>query len=50
MTAKAQGVAYADFIKQGWTDALLLEHGYIEALPNTQQPDGPPSDTPPWAK
>lgn len=29
MTAKANGVSYATFIGQGWTDALLREHGYM---------------------
>ena len=31
MTAKANGMKYEDFIKQGWNDALLKEHGYLAA-------------------
>ena len=31
MTALAQGKPYADFIAGGWTDALLIEHGYMTA-------------------
>lgn len=29
MTAKALGVTYDAFIKQGWTDAALRAEGYI---------------------
>jgi len=29
MTAKAGTTTYADFVAQGWTDALLIEHGYM---------------------
>ena len=29
MTAKAAGASYETFIGQGWTDALLREHGYM---------------------
>jgi len=29
MTAKANGVAYEQYIAQGWTDALLVQHGYM---------------------
>ena len=29
MTPKAAGVSYAEFIAQGWTDALLQQHGYL---------------------
>ena len=31
MTAKAAGAKYEDFIKNGWTDATLREHGYLAA-------------------
>lgn len=30
MTAKAQGIPYEDYIKNGWTEALLIQHGYME--------------------
>lgn len=30
MTAKASGTAYENFIAQNWTDALLVQHGYME--------------------
>lgn len=30
MTAKAGGFPYGEFIKAGWTNEQLLEHGYIE--------------------
>lgn len=29
MTPKAQGASYESFVSQGWTDALLREHGYM---------------------
>jgi hypothetical protein len=29
MTDKAGGASYEDWIKQGWTDALLVQHGYM---------------------
>ncbi len=29
MTPKANGASYQSFIDQGWTDALLREHGYL---------------------
>lgn len=48
MTAKANGVSYDAFIAQGWTDDLLLEHGYIEApSPATAVP--PSAAAPPAA-
>ena len=31
MTAKANGIAYDAYIQQGWTDATLIEHGYMQA-------------------
>lgn len=31
MTQKANGMKREDFIKQGWTDELLVEHGYMTA-------------------
>jgi len=31
MTAKAAGASYQQFTSQGWTDALLIQHGYMEA-------------------
>lgn len=31
MTAKAGGVPYAEFLKQGWTDQTLVQHGYMTA-------------------
>jgi hypothetical protein len=31
MTAKAGAVTYADFVAQGWTDALLISEGYMIA-------------------
>jgi hypothetical protein len=31
MTAKANGAKYEDFIKNGWNDATLRQHGYIAA-------------------
>ena len=30
MTAKGAAFTYGDMIKAGWTNELLLEHGYIE--------------------
>jgi hypothetical protein len=30
LTAKAKGASYEDFIKQGWTDELLIQHGYLQ--------------------
>lgn len=32
MTAKAAGASYETFIAQGWTDALLVQHGYMVSL------------------
>jgi hypothetical protein len=29
MTAKANGIPYQDFIAKGWTDELLIQHGYM---------------------
>lgn len=29
MTAKANGIAYEQYIAQGWTDALLVQHGFM---------------------
>ena len=40
MTAKAGATSYADFVAQGWTDALLIEHGYMVA-PVTAAPAVP---------
>jgi hypothetical protein len=48
MTAKANGLPYDDFIKQGWTDALLLEHGYMEMV-NPTPPATPAAVTLPTA-
>lgn len=31
MTAKAGGASYEAFIEQGWTDATLVQHGYMVA-------------------
>lgn len=31
MTAKANGVSYEDYIKSGWTDELLIQHGFMQA-------------------
>ncbi len=31
MTSKANGAKYEDFIKNGWTDVALREHGYLAA-------------------
>lgn len=31
MTAKANGMSYESFIGTGWTDAQLVEHGYVTA-------------------
>ena len=30
MTAKAGGCTYVQMVKAGWTDALMIEHGYLE--------------------
>lgn len=32
MTAKAAGATYESFIKQGWNDDLLIQHGYMTAI------------------
>lgn len=29
MTAKAQGISRDEYLASGWTDALLVEHGYM---------------------
>ena len=29
MTDKAQGLTYEDFWREGWTDELLVQHGYM---------------------
>lgn len=61
MTAKAAGVPYESFIAQGWTDATLVEHGYMQAAqpaaPAVPQAPGVPSaataaqgPTPVWAR
>lgn len=31
MTAKANGISYQDYVNNGWTDALLIQHGYMVA-------------------
>lgn len=31
MTAAANGVPYEEYVKQGWTDALLIQHGLMVA-------------------
>jgi len=31
MTPLANGIAYDDYIAQGWTDEQLIEHGYMES-------------------
>lgn len=31
LTAKANGATYEQFVAQGWTDALLVQHGYMVA-------------------
>ena len=31
MTAQANGVAYEEYIKAGWNDQQLVQHGYMEA-------------------
>jgi hypothetical protein len=63
MTAKANGVPYEAFIKEGWSDDLLLENGYIEPASMTSSPvaaAAPPTaaaaplpetaSKPPWAQ
>jgi hypothetical protein len=35
LTAKAAGASYADLIKAGWTDALLVQHGMMAAQPGS---------------
>ena len=37
MTAKASGLDLAAYLAAGWTEAQLLEHGYIEPVPATWQ-------------
>jgi hypothetical protein len=32
MTAKAGGLSYDAYVKAGWTDKMLVEHGYMEAF------------------
>lgn len=31
MTPKANGITYEDYVKQGWTDELLIQHGFMNA-------------------
>lgn len=31
MTAKAAGATYESFVEKGWNDALLVQHGYMQA-------------------
>lgn len=31
MTAKAGGASYESFVAQGWTDPMLIQHGYLPA-------------------
>jgi hypothetical protein len=38
MTDKAAGVPYEDFVAQGWSDELLVEQGYMEALTDESEP------------
>lgn len=40
MTERANGTPYEAFIKAGWTDEQLVEHGYM--APNTPEPSEPP--------
>lgn len=62
MTEKANGIAYEEYIKQGWTDDMLIEHGYMvketaaPPVPQTPPVPGPPPASasgddgkPPWA-
>lgn len=54
MTAKANGLTYDAFIAKGWSDDQLIEHGYMEPMPNDASA-APPADTaptgkPPWAQ
>ena len=32
MTAKAGGLSYDAYVKAGWTDKMLVDHGYMEAF------------------
>ena len=45
MTPKANGVPYAQFIAQGWTDAMLIEQQYM--LPSAPAPLGIGGSAPP---
>ncbi len=45
MTAAAGGVSYADHIAQGWTDALLIQHGKM--LPSAPAPLATSGSAPP---
>ncbi len=45
MTAKANGVPYASFQQQGWTDAALIADGYM--LPAAPAPQAAPAPLPP---
>lgn len=38
MTAKAGGASYESFIERGWTDAQMIEHGYMEKPKRTRRP------------
>lgn len=51
MTAKANGLTREQFIGNGWTDAQLLEQGYMvaSAPAPTQAPAAPPPAAPPPA-
>ena len=31
MSTKANGIAYEEYVKQGWSDELLIQHGYMNA-------------------
>jgi hypothetical protein len=33
MTARAAGIPWLSFIEQGWTNAQLIEHGYMKKFP-----------------
>lgn len=38
MTAKAGGASYESFVERGWTDAQMIEHGYMEKPKRTRKP------------
>jgi hypothetical protein len=46
MTAKADGVTYDEFVKEGWTDEDMIAEGYAEA-PKPVVPPKPAAPTPP---